>query len=148
MRSVVGGLLLLAVWPVLACQHGVDASRSMLVARHSGWERTVSTLQQQHAALEHRFGGLTHQGDAPAFEAQTRATLDGARQSLADLDVQIGQVDGRFDRGVAAGERPDQVADREVGRVEGYLQAVSAQLVETGRQLDAVERIETRSASR
>ena len=77
-----------------------------------------------------------------------RATLEGTRQSLADVAVQIAQVDRRFEQAVAHGEAPDQVAERECARLDGYFQTMSEQLTEAGRQLDGFEQSETRSVSR
>ena len=139
---------LLALCLASACDRGADASRSLLASRRTGWERARSTLRQEREALQRRFAGLPLDNDAPALDAQMRATLDGARQSLADVDVQIGQAAPRFEQAVAHGELPDQVVDRECGRVDRYLQTMSEQLAEAGRRLDGFEQDRMKSASR
>ena len=140
--------VVLVACAAFACDRGVDASRSLLAARRGDWERTLTTLQQQHAALQRRFNGAPQSTGAAALNAQMRATLEGTRQSLADIAVQIAQVDRRFDQAVAHGEAPNQVAEREGARLDGYFQTMSEQVTEAGQQLDGFEQSETRSVSR
>jgi hypothetical protein len=140
--------VVLVACATFTCDRGLDASRSLVAARRGGWERNLTTLQQQHAALQHRFNGATQSPGAAALNAQMRATLEGTRQSLADIAVQIAQVDRRFDDAVAHGEAPSQVAERECARLDGYFQTMSEQLTEAGQQLDRFEQSETRSATR
>ena len=74
------------------CSQGVSASRDRLTALQAGWERSLQTLEQQQAALAGRFGGSAANASPNSGALQIRAVLDGAQQSLRDINVQIQQV--------------------------------------------------------
>jgi hypothetical protein len=66
-----------------------------------------------------------------------RATVGGARQSIADVEGQLRQAEGRIEQAIGRGGAAGQKAlDDESVLARDYLQSLGAQIAATGRQLD------------
>jgi hypothetical protein len=68
-----------------------------------------------------------------------RAALDGATQSLVDVEGQMRQVGPRIEQAIGeGGDVAEKALDEETSRMTAYLQGVAADLASVGRQLDEV----------
>jgi hypothetical protein len=130
----------LAVW-AWGCQSNGDAVRAELVAQQGSWGRELAALKVKHGALKQRFndlistpGALT--GASP-METRMRVTLDGAGQSLVDVEGQVRQVGPRVEEAIGKGrEAGERALASERGRLTAELQALSADLTTAGKELD------------
>jgi hypothetical protein len=127
--------VVVALTATVGCDWGAEASRALLAERRDSWTRELAGLKAQHAALAGRVDGRVASG-APA-ERRTRAVLDGARQSIADVEGQLRQAETRAEEGIrrggAAGEKSIEAESAQARR---YLQALAQQLGAAARQVD------------
>jgi len=135
--------VLIAVASVAGCERSAEASRALAAERRASWSRELSGIREQHAALVARFGERRNGGNASPAIVRTRAVLDGARQSIIDVDSQFAQAEMRmaeaFRRSGEAGER---AVDEESARARSYLQALGEQLGTTAQQIEDISRSE------
>jgi hypothetical protein len=127
------------------CERGADGVHAALSARQSGWHRDLENVKAQVAGLRHRFPAT-----ATALAPQTlriRAVLDGADQSVADIDRQATEVAASVDaaslHGASAGE---QALEEGSTRMNEYLRALAADVAAAGRQVDEFDTNERASA--
>jgi len=65
--------------------------------------------------------------------------LDGARQSIADVEIQLAQAANRVEQAIRrGGQAGEQAIDEESIRARGYLQGLGDQLSTAARQLDVL----------
>jgi hypothetical protein len=129
--------LAIALASPAGCDRSTEASRALIVERQASWTREIGAMRQQHAALAARIGQReTEGGDGPA-EQRTLAVLEGARQSIADVESQLAQATPRLEAAATGGGEAGQRAiDEESARARAYLQALGEQLRTAGRQID------------
>jgi hypothetical protein len=135
-------IVVIVLAAVAGCERGGEASRALLAERRASWAREIAGLKAQHEVLATRLEGRPAPGagagaGAIASERRLRAVLDGARQSITDVESQFAQAEGRVDhairRGSQAGER---ALEEESARARSYLQALGEQLGAVARQAD------------
>jgi hypothetical protein len=74
---------------------------------------------------------------------RTRAVLDGARQSIADVESQLAQAEARMEQAIRrGGEAGQRSIDEESAKARSYLQALAEQLGAATRQLEDLSRNE------
>jgi len=91
------------------CQRDGDAVRDAVRARQAEWRRDVAALGREQAGLRSLLDAAsTSPGGSDLAGARRRlaAELDSNRQSLADLEIAVGQVGPRI--GEAAGRGADE----------------------------------------
>ena len=125
---------------VAGCERGGEASRAVLAERRASWAREIAGLKAQHEVLATRLEGRPAPGEgagAAASERRMRAVLDGARQSIADVESQFAQAEGRVDQAIGRGSQAGERAlEEESARARSYLQALGQQLGAVARQAD------------
>lgn len=127
------------------CERGADGVHSALSARQSGWHRDLENVKAQVAGLRHRFPAT-----ATAHAPQTlriRAVLDGADQSVADIERQVTEVASSVDaasvHGASAGE---QALEAGSTRMNEYLRGLAEDVAAAARQVDEFETNDRASA--
>jgi hypothetical protein len=129
------GLAALAV----GCERSAEASRALVAERRASWSRELAGIKEQQSALATRLGGA---GQGPAAQ-RTRAVLDGARQSITDVENQLAQAQQRMEQAIRrGGEDGRRAIDDESARARDYLQALGEQLVAAAQQLEEFSRSE------
>jgi hypothetical protein len=129
------------VWLAAGCERDGESLRAQLSAHQASWERQLSTIKPQHAALKQRFERKTAapggpEGMSPAAR-RLRAVLDGNAQSLVDVEIQIRQVGPRLEEALRrGGDEAQKVLEGDSGRMNEYLQALVADIGVLGRGLD------------
>jgi len=105
-------------------------TRAALKARETEWTRELAALQSDQVQLRARFDALpvaaTDRGvTASAVRRRAAAVLDGSRQSLVDIEMQMHQVGPRVEAAlVRGGDAGKQALDEESARMESHFQAM------------------------
>ncbi|MES1208870.1 MAG: hypothetical protein ABUS79_23270, partial [Pseudomonadota bacterium] len=110
-----------------------DSLRAELGVQRTSWQRQLDTARAQQAALRDRFGrqrplAIGAQG-ASGQAAATRlaAALDGAAQSVVDLDSQQRQIGDQVEAAIAKGtEEGRHALDGARERMNEQLSALAA----------------------
>ena len=131
-------IVVIVLASVVGCDRGGEASRAVLAERRASWTREIAGLKAQHEVLATRLEGRPGAGaGATASERRMRAVLDGARQSIADVESQFAQAEGRVDQAIRRGSQAGERAlEEESARARSHLQALGQQLGEVARQAD------------
>jgi hypothetical protein len=117
----------------VGCRSGADSLRTELSVQQTSWQRQLETLRAQQAALRERFGrqrpsvvaALGASGEASA--ARLAASLDGAAQSVVDLDSQQRQAGAQVEAAIARGtEEGRHALDGVRERINEQLSALAA----------------------
>jgi hypothetical protein len=131
------GIVVALAWAATGCQQSAEVARAQIAERRASWAREIAGIKEQNAALLARLGGRGVGSGASAAAVRMRATLDGGRQSIADVENQLAQAATRMEEATRRGGRAaEQAIEEESVRVRGYLQALGEQLGATARQLD------------
>jgi hypothetical protein len=144
--NVIGGTCL------SGCQRDGEAVHVLLKARQGDWARQVDMLRRQQIEMRARFDRLpaaagNSRAAGPASQRLVEAALDGNRQALADVDVQIQQVGDRVEAAlVSGGDAGMKVLDEESARIGGYLRTMWEQAPAAERELASLGRGERRAA--
>jgi chromosome segregation ATPase len=131
-------IVVMVVASVAGCERGGEASRAVLAERRASWAREIAGLKSQHEVLATRFEGRSGTGaGASASERRMRAVLDGARQSIADVESQFAQAEGRVAQAIRRSTQAGEKAlEEESARARSHLQALGEQLGAVARQAD------------
>jgi uncharacterized protein involved in exopolysaccharide biosynthesis len=148
-----GWLTLGILVAVVGCQRDADSMRAQLAQEQGTWARELDALRARQDVLEQRFRSQptavpSVPGGVSAPHVRVRAILDGSRQSLADVDLQIRQAGSRLEPALSrGGEAADKAIADERERIAGLLRRLSEQLVTVSGELDDVgKRGETKRA--
>jgi hypothetical protein len=114
------------------CRNNADTARMALAARQASWDRELALLRAQQAALRDRLG---RQASAGA-ERSVRAALDGVGQSLVDVENQMQQMEPRLEQVIDHGGDTNERVEQDCALMDGYLQALAANLTSAGTQVD------------
>jgi len=127
------------------CERGADSSGALIGARRAAWEREVRALREQQSTLVTRFErkGLSSSG-LPA-ERRVRVAIDGARQSISDVENQLERAGARMEAAHRGGHAVEHSIDEESARARDYLRALADQLLDASKQLDDVGRGDNRA---
>ena len=121
-----------------ACERGTDGVHAALSGRQSGWHRDLENVRAQLAQLRQRFPA-TARAVAPQ-NLRIRAALDGADQSVADIDRQVTEVAASVDAASVHGaSAAEQALEQGSTRMNDYLSALASDVAAAGRQLDEFE---------
>lgn len=134
------GLILLVAFGGLSlagCQKDGEMARELVKARQAEWSSDLGALGHQQAELRARFGELPRL--APGSDLaesnarrQAAAVLDGNRQSLLDVQIQMHQAGARVEQAATRGDEAGrQAVDDESARIATYLQTLRGQLAAT-----------------
>jgi hypothetical protein len=122
------------------CQHDVERLRLELTARQASWDRQLGTIKAEHASLKERFGreiGNTGVAATNPAALRARATIDGLRQSIADVEIQARQVGPRLEEATTHGsDAAEKLLEQESARMNGTFQALVADLAATTQQVN------------
>jgi hypothetical protein len=119
------------------CERNTEASRALIGERRASWAREIAGIKEQHAALAARLGGRGAGATGRPAEQRMQAVLDGARQSIVDVESQLSQAQTRMEQAVRhGGEAGRRAIDEESVKARGYMQALGEQLVTAAQQLD------------
>jgi hypothetical protein len=122
------------------CQGGSDSIRATLAAQEASWQRDMRALKAQHAALRERF---ERQAAVAPGGSRVRTTLKGLGQSLVDVEIQMREAGPRVEQALGrGGDEATKLLDQENLQINGYLQALAANLTSAGQQLDEFGRNE------
>ena len=129
---------------VASCERDAESLRSQLTAKQAAWERQIGSLRALQSSMQERFErqpppAVAVAGGVSAPHQRMRAILDGSRQSLADLHLQIRQASPRLEPEIArGGEASETALEAEASRIGGLLQQLSGQLTSVGQELDGL----------
>lgn len=150
LRSVPAFLLTISVaLAVVGCQSGADGLRAELSTQQTSWRHELETLRAQQASLRERFGrqrpavmaALGASGQAAA--ARLQAALDGAAQSVVDLESQERQAAEQVETAVAAGtEQGRHALDGARERVNPQVAALSTDVTALIAEVDNFGKLE------
>jgi hypothetical protein len=141
------GVAISLAWAA-GCDRSAEASRAVVAARRASWAREIGGMREQQAALAARLSEQGTGSNAGPAALRTRAVLDGARQSIADVERQLAQADGRMEQAIRrGGEAGQHSIDDESANARGYLTALGEQLAAAARQLDGFSRSEAEASS-
>lgn len=124
----------------VGCDQSAEVSRAVLAQRRDLWSRELARLRERHAALAAR---LDDQFGAArgAEEMRTRAVLDGARQSIVDIEKHLRQAETRIEQAIRrGGDSGEKAIDQESALAREYLQGLDEQLGTAARQIDLLAR--------
>ena len=129
----------------LGCERDADWFRGLLKDKQAGWERQLGTLRAQQAAFHDRFARQPQPQSAPgtisAPYVRVHAILDGNRQSLSDIAVQIRELPRRLEAVIAkGGDAAEQAIEQEGARMDGHLRVVANQFTSIERELGGLGR--------
>jgi hypothetical protein len=122
----------------VGCERTSEASRAALAERRESWSREIGGCNGQYAALEARLaGGAGTASRGGVAERRVRAVLEGTRQSIADVEIQLGQAAGRAEQAISRGrEEGERAIETEGVNARASLQALNEQIGRTARQVD------------
>jgi hypothetical protein len=129
-------LLLLVGLAILpgACRSSDDVIRAALAAETAGWQRELRTLADRHAALAVRVPPPGREGPG---DRRLRATLDGFRQSMADVNGQMRQIAPRVEQALKQTPATAQTTlEKEAALMDSYLRGLAADLNSAEQQSD------------
>jgi hypothetical protein len=127
-----------------ACERDPDSLRAQLTAKQASWEGRISSLRALQTTMQERFErqprpAVAAAGGVSAPHQRVRAILDGSRQSLADIHLQIRDVGSRLEPDlVRGGDAADKALETETARIGTLLQQMSGQLASVGQELDGL----------
>jgi hypothetical protein len=139
-----GAWAVLIVAFVASCERDPESLRSQLTAKQAAWERQVSSLRALQSSMQERFErqpppAVALVGGVSAPHQRVRAILDGSRQSLADLHLQIRQAGSRLEPEITrGGEASEHALDAEATRIGALLQQLSGQLTSVAQELEGL----------
>jgi len=137
-RTGPGALLLIVV--LAACERDPAATRAILREQQQQWARDLGTLRQQEVELHARLTSLSTSGRTVAA-LRVAPLLNGARQSITDIEMQAQQADERLEPVLRqGGQAALEAIDAERTQIGGYLKMLRDQLETAGRTLGALER--------
>lgn len=141
--QVAAAVLAVVVVVGAGCERSAEASRAVVAERRASWSREIAGIKQQQAALAARLGPQRTGAASGPATLRTRAVLDGARQSITDVESQLAQAEARMELAIRRGGEAGQHAiDDESVKARGYLQALGEQLAAAARQVDDLSRNE------
>jgi hypothetical protein len=133
-----------ALTSVSGCERSPEQARALVEVQRASWARELGGIKEQHAILATRFQQQAAGADTSPAARRLRAVLDGARQSLVDVQNQLEQAATRMEQ---AARRNDQagarVLDEESVRAREYLQSLREQLTAATQQFEEFSRSET-----
>lgn len=123
------------------CERDGESLRAQLAARQASWEQQIGAIKAQHAALKERFERKIAAANAPEATSpaamRMRVVVDGTRQSLVDVEMQMRQVGPRLEEEIRrGGDAAEKLLEAETGRMNDYLQGMAADIGALGRGLD------------
>jgi hypothetical protein len=135
--------VVIALLSGVGCERSAEASRAIVAERRASWGREIAGIKEAHAALAARLGGQGSGLSGGPAALRTRAVLDGARQSIADVESQLAQAEARMEQAIRrGGEAGQRSIDEESAKARSYLQALAEQLGAATRQLEDLSRNE------
>ena len=134
------GCLLIAGIALGGCQRDAESIKAALAARRATWDRELGSIKARKAAVDERLGrkAAAMKPGSPAVE-RIRAMLDGARQSLIDVEMQENQIGPNLVK-LRSGEEAEKALEQESQRMSEYLVQLTAGIGAAGRALDEVDR--------
>jgi len=143
---VAGAVLAAALIAGTGCERNTEAARALIAERRASWAREIAGIKEQHAALAARLGARGAGAiDRPA-DQRMHAVLDGARQSIVDVESQLSQAQTRMEQAIRrGGEAGQRAIDEESVKARGYMQALGEQLVTAAKQLDDLSKSEDKT---
>jgi len=135
--------IVIALCAGVGCERSAEASRAIVAERRASWTREIAGIREQHAALAARLGGHGTGSSGGPAALRAHAVLDGARQSITDVENQLAQAEGRMQQAIHhGGEAGQRSIDEESAKARGYLQALAEQLGAAAGQLDELSQNE------
>jgi ABC-type transporter Mla subunit MlaD len=128
----------------VGCKREADGIRDALGVREASWGRQLAALRAEHVALKSRVGNAPAMAEtlAPA-QRRVRIACDGVGQSLSDVETQVRQVRPRVEQAVNVGaDAAKKTLDEASNQMNGYFEALAADLVAANRELDSLGRNE------
>lgn len=131
------------------CQGGADGVRVELSTQQASWRRELDTLRAQQTSLRERFGrqrpavtaAIGPSGQAVA--ARLQAALDGAAQSVVDLESQARQAAEQVETALATGaEQGRHALDGARERVNPQVAALSSDVTALIAEVDNFGKLE------
>ena len=141
-----GALCAIIVSPVGACVRPDEEARQVLGRQESEWRRQVQDLRSKDVSLASRLKVVSIRAAGGSAEAnltarRLRAVLNGVDQSLADIDLQLRQTEGRLDGALkAGGNNALQAIDAEDKRMGALVRTMNEHLENLVRQMDGLDR--------
>jgi hypothetical protein len=123
---------------LVGCKRDADGIRDALGIREASWTRQLAALRAEHVSLRSRVGNApaTVETLAPA-QRRVRIACDGVGQSLTDVETQVQQVRPRVEQAVSVGgDAARKALDEASSQMNGYFEALAADLVAANRELD------------
>lgn len=146
-RKVASFVFVTILGSATSCDRKGEEARQELTQRRAGWTHEIAAMRSHQAELAVRFdqqAAANRIGD-PAT-ARTRAVLEGARQSIGDLEGHLRQLDvvlePAFRKG---GEEAEHALERASGGARASLEALAAQLVVANRAVAQLPHDEERN---
>lgn len=131
--------VVIAIGITAGCEQGADFLRASLAQRRDSWSRELSGLKEQQAALAARLDERLGTSRGGPAAMRTRAVLDGARQSIVDVDNQLQQAGTRLEQAIRrGGDSGEKALDDESALARGYLQGLGQQLGAVAQQVDGL----------
>jgi hypothetical protein len=129
----------IALVAAVGCEQGADAQRAMLAQHRSSWTREIAGLKELHAALAARLNERLGGARGGPAGTRARAVIDGARQSIVDVENELDQAATRIDQAIRhGGDSGEKALKEESARARGYLQGLHDQIGGGARQVDAL----------
>lgn len=120
-----------------ACERTSEASRASLARRRNSWAGELAGLKEQQAALAARLDGRMASAAGSVAQRRMWATLDGARQAIADTELELQQAESRIEHAIERGSAVGQKSmEDESSKARSYLQALGEQIATAARQID------------
>jgi len=128
------------------CERSPEQARAVVEARRASWARDLGGLKEQQALLAVRFEQQQAGGGGSAATLRLRAMIDGARQSIVDVQRQLDQAATRMEPAARRNDRAgEQALDEESLLARQYLQSLGEQLTAAAQQFEQFSRHETES---
>ena len=147
MNALVGRFVFVVVGVVSAltsvsgCERSPEQAHALVEAQRASWARELGGIKEQQAILATR---LQQQGAAAGTSPaalRMRAVLDGARQSLVDVQNQLDQAATRMEQAARRNDQAGaQVLEEESVRAREYLQSLREQLTAASKQFEEFSR--------
>ncbi len=132
-----GAWAVLIVMLAAGCERDADSVRTALALRQDSWARQLESIKAQHSALTERFQRQpASRADVSPAVLRMRARLDGARQSLADVEIQRRQIDQRIEQALSrGGDAAEKALEEVIAVMNGYFEGLTADLTAAGSEL-------------
>jgi len=126
------------------CERSPEEARALVDARRASWARELGGMKEQQAILAARFEQQRAGADNSAAALRLRAVIEGARQSIVDVQSQLDQAATRMEQAARRNDRVgDGALDEECLRARQYLETFGEQLTVAAEQVEEFSRGET-----